>query len=323
MKKIDIEPNKIHFFLEVTFYLFLFTFFVKKDKKSQKERKMSKKKRDKILQNEKMIIDAFLFYNEFDLLEYRLELLYEYVDWFILVESKVTFMGKENEHCGKWKTDIRYEKYRDKIILVELEKLKYDNPDKNQVWENEYFQRNSINEGLQKIQNLQNDDILIISDVDEIPNPYYISLIKNGILKIYTVCSLEQDFYYYSLNFRKRILWNFAKITNMHSYVHECQSVAQQCRYFQCRYKISRGGYHLSYFGDVEKIKNKIRNFSHQEYNNANYLDEKEIQKCLENGKDLFGRMGEDCEYVSILENPNLPPLYYKYLFSFFDKRLL
>jgi beta-1,4-mannosyl-glycoprotein beta-1,4-N-acetylglucosaminyltransferase len=272
-----------------------------------------------------MIIDAFLFYNEFDLLEYRLELLYEYVDWFILVESKKTFMGKENENCGKWKTEPRYQKYMDKMIHVELGKLKYENPDENQVWENEYFQRNCINMGLQKIanmKNLQNEDILIISDVDEIPNPYYLLMIKSGILKIYTTCNLEQDFYYYSLNFKKRIVWNFAKITNYYSYVNECQSEAQTCRYYQCRYKLSRGGYHLSYFGDVEKIKNKIQNFSHQEYNHEDYLDEEKIRTCLESGKDLFGRMGEDCDYIPILENPNLPPLYYKYLSSFFDKRI-
>jgi beta-1,4-mannosyl-glycoprotein beta-1,4-N-acetylglucosaminyltransferase len=271
-----------------------------------------------------MIIDAFLFYNEFDLLEYRLELLYEYVDWFILVESKKTFMGKENENCGKWKTEPRYQKYMDKIIPIELEKLKYENPDpiRNEVWENEHFQRNSINLGLEKIENLQNEDILMISDLDEIPNPYYLSLIQSGILKICTTYSLEQDLYYYSLHYKKQTLWYFAKITNIYSYRTECQNMAQQCRNYMSKHILIRGGYHLSYFGDVQKIRNKIRNFSHQEYNHDYYLNEEKIQKCVESGKDIYGRMGEDCDYIPILENPNLPPLYYKYLSSFFDKRI-
>jgi beta-1,4-mannosyl-glycoprotein beta-1,4-N-acetylglucosaminyltransferase len=81
-----------------------------------------------------------------------------------------------------------------------------------------------------------------------------------------------------------------------------------------------KGGWHLSYFGDSQFIKNKLENFAHQEYNSSKFTDPNEIQKKIDNQLDLFGRPGNnDMKRVEIKDNDYLPPLYDTYLQSFYD----
>ena len=54
------------------------------------------------------------------------------------------------------------------------------------------------------------------------------------------------------------------------------------------------GGWHFSYYGDINNIKDKIKNFSHQEFNKPEYLDDIKIQKQIDNYDDLFFRKNED-----------------------------
>eukprot|EP00854_Cymbomonas_tetramitiformis_P008172 gene8172-9705_t len=71
---------------------------------------------------------------------------------------------------------------------------------------------------------------------------------------------------------------------------------------------IEKGGWHLSNFGDAEFIKNKIRNYSHQEFNNHKYL--KKIEKRMHNGEDVFGRSSNPFEKISVEDNDYLPEHY-------------
>ena len=126
------------------------------------------------------VVDAFIFYNEFDVLEYRLETLYDEVDHFILVESNQTHTGDEKPLYFTIHKK-RYQKYLDKIkhIIVtdfpenltqeEINELVAIPEIRNMNWVREHHQRRAISRGIDKL-NLQPEDIIMISDVDEIPD---------------------------------------------------------------------------------------------------------------------------------------------------------
>ena len=73
---------------------------------------------------------------------------------------------------------------------------------------------------------------------------------------------------------------------------------------------IKNGGWHFSYFGDVEFIKNKLRNFTHEELNNDFMLNDERITKQIKNSSDLFERSHETFNYIDVNDNTYLP---YKY----------
>ena len=75
---------------------------------------------------------------------------------------------------------------------------------------------------------------------------------------------------------------------------------------------IKNGGWHLSYFGDIDFIIKKIDSFSHQEFNNKDYIDRNILKYKLENKINLVG--GLELQYIKIEDNKNLPPEYNKYL---------
>jgi hypothetical protein len=107
-----------------------------------------------------MIYDCFTFFNELELLELRLEELYPVVDYFVIVESDLTFSGKPKPLYLAENLD-RFGKYADKIKLVATTA----DPDVNS-WQREYAQRRDIGYGLP---NARPTDIIMVSDADEIP----------------------------------------------------------------------------------------------------------------------------------------------------------
>ncbi len=264
------------------------------------------------------IIDCFIFYNEIEMLKYRLSIIGDYIDYFILVESKKTFTNRDKIlYYQEYKNDPIIKKYESKIIQISLNELKNEGKTKDEIWENEYYQRNMIHKGIEYL-NLNKEDIIIISDVDEIINPLWLVLIKNK--KIYIeklIYGFEMDFYYYNLNYLKKNKWYFVKFLNYETYILNGNS-PQNIRMLQAQIYYKRGGWHLSYFGNEEYISNKIQNFSHQEYNKMDYIDKKNINERIKNGEDLFNRENEELIKISITDNNNLPPLYYEYLFNYF-----
>lgn len=247
--------------------------------------------------NSKMkIVDCFLFYNELDMLEFRLKELNDVVDYFVLVESTYTFMSHPKELYYE-KNKSRFEKYKDKIVHIIVEDMKLDkNP-----WQNEFFQRNCIDRGIKKL-NLDSKDIIIIADCDEIPDSDTLKLYKNKGVE--NICSLEMDLYYYNLRCRHKIKWFLTKILSYEKYL--TMDSIQHIRRTK-NVIIPKGGWHFSYFGDVNFIKNKIKEFSHQEFNSSEYLDEKKIMEKIENCKDLFSRNDENWERVELENNKYLP----------------
>ena len=272
------------------------------------------------IQNQPKIIDCFIFYNELDLLTYRLNILNDTVDYFVLVEATHTFVGKEKPLFYQENKHL-FEKFNHKIIHVIVDDFphKYPNIDfeKKEQWNNEKFQRNCISRGIDKLE-LNNDDLIIIADVDEIPNPHILKLIKSNNI-IVNINILELDFYYYNLNSKKDHLWHNTKILTFKKYK-ELKICCEDIRFYKCP-SIQKAGWHLSYFGDENFIKNKIKNFSHQEYNHDTFTDEKLIEERIKTGKDLFGRENNDIINIPIEENDNLPPKYDVYLTNFYQNQ--
>ena len=254
------------------------------------------------------IIDTFIFYNELEMLNYRLNYLYDYVDKFVLVEATLTHSGKNKELFYENNKQM-FEKYSDKIIHIILDDL----PDINRTddaWKRENFHRNGIERGIKQIE-LEDNDIIIISDLDEIPDRNIIKLLRNEKLQN-TVYALEQDMYYYNLTCKAGEKWYFAKLLSFNTYK-LFQKKPQDIRMAHNTIAIKFGGWHFSYFGNVDFIQNKIKHFAHQEYNDEKYYGKENILKQIESCGDLFLRDNKNqhnFQYCPIENNNYLPENY-------------
>ena len=124
-----------------------------------------------------MIYDCFTFFNELDLLEIRLNVLNDVVDKFVLVEATTTFSGTPKPLYFN-ENKKRFDKFASKIIHVIIN----DTPIQpktiiGEYWSWEFFQRNAIVRGLV---NCKETDTILISDLDEIPNPNQIKDFENS-----------------------------------------------------------------------------------------------------------------------------------------------
>lgn len=263
----------------------------------------------------KKLIDCFTFYNELDMLKFRLNYLHDIVDTFVIVEATLTHAGNEKELYFE-KNKHLFEKHMDKIIHIIVNEL----PDKSvtgDAWVREKLQRNLIDRGINKLV-LCDEDIIVISDVDEIPDIDTLSIVKNT-QQIENICySLEQDLYYYNLTCKSYKKWYHAKIVNYYTYKTRYNRMPDNIRMSGVYKTLNKGGWHLSYFGDVEFIKNKLQNFAHQEFNNELYTSDKYIENKIKNIESLFDNKNSDFRYCKIEENTYLPSTY-KELIEFFQ----
>jgi len=266
----------------------------------------------------KKIIDCFIFYNELDMLEYRLNVLDDVVDYFVLVEANQTFVGKSKQLFYNDNTHL-FEKFNKKIIHIICD-LPFSREtidiSKNQQWINEKYNRNCIKDGLKQI-NMNEHDLIIISDVDEIPDPNTLNKIKT-LDATNKIMVLEQDFYYYNLNSKRNEKCYFSKILSYDKYKTlniTCDDIRNSTGEI-----VQKGGWHLSYFGDAYFIKNKIENFSHQEYNSVEFTELANIEDRINNCLDMFNRHGNNGMYkISVIDNDYLPPLYNIFLKEFYE----
>lgn len=265
-----------------------------------------------------MIYDCFTFFNELDLLEIRLNTLNSIVDKFVLVEATLTHQGKPKPLYFE-ENKAKFESFSHKIIHVIVDK--YPENTNNDAWIFERYQRNMIKEGLK---NCKPDDVVIVSDIDEIPNPSKIIEYKD----IKGIKVFKQKMYYYFLNCmnatNKNYEWygpimiNYFDFTNVQDlreisikmmgyYLRKFPYNARIIwwKFFNLDIKgkkvvaISNGGWHFSYLGGVEKILKKLEAFAHTEYNKSDYKDPKKIEEAINNGQDIFGR-GFKYEYTKV-----------------------
>lgn len=236
-----------------------------------------------------MIVDAFTYNGEDDLLAIRLELLNSVVDRFVIVEADKTFTGLPKSK--KFNLD-KFKSFSSKIRYYFIENL---SASPTSAWENEKLQRDSLLMGLH---DLSDEDIFILSDVDEIPNP---SAITEFISRKCILAELSQGLYFYYLNNRAYdntgapVKWVKAVILRYGNYKRFYKSLEDLrmnrhyglLRFFS-KFLIKRGrltienaGWHFTYLMSPEQIVNKLKSFSHSEVNRPEIAN-------IENIKDLY-----------------------------------
>jgi beta-1,4-mannosyl-glycoprotein beta-1,4-N-acetylglucosaminyltransferase len=280
------------------------------------------------------VVDGFIFYNELELLSYRLKVLNDLVDYFIIVESTHTFVGKEKPLFFR-DNAAQYAEYSHKIIHIIADDMPYIHPNINigagQQWKNEERQRDAIAAGFAKVSGeLCASDILMITDLDEIPDPNTVRRIKYGggdgaggdapsLIANLGISILEMDLYYYNLHVRYTDKCDWPKILTYKTY----QELNQSCsliRWITNCPRIAEGGWHLSYFGDYEFMKNKTENWSHQELNNSDTTDIANIADRVNRGVDLYNRSCVSFHKILIKDNKYLPVDYDKYLTKYYTE---
>jgi beta-1,4-mannosyl-glycoprotein beta-1,4-N-acetylglucosaminyltransferase len=288
-----------------------------------------------------MNIDCFIFNDELDMLEFRLEEHSDFFDYFIIVESELSHSGLKKP-LYYLENKIRYSKFNHKIIHVvsHLPEVILDNltpeeyyqilnepvyPNLNDcytldslskrgeyhwgAWIREHLQRDDILIGIKQL-NLNDNDIIYLSDVDEIIDGDILNVITNKqdntlnfpynipIDRIYCVI---QKFFYYNLESRVYHDWDFARIFNYKSFkeIGNFNSI----RYLRGYPPIGNYGWHFSFFGSTKQIMNKIKSYSHQEFNNDEITNEENIEKRIQNSVDVLMRdNGEKNKMITHIE---------------------
>ena len=241
-----------------------------------------------------MIIDAFIFFNEFDVLEGRLEYLYDHVDYFVLVESNLTHSGQIKPMHFMDNMD-RYKKYQDKILyypyIAVQDQFNFDHLPVNDhdfgagSWQMENAQRNHISEALKRF---SDTDIVMISDVDEIPHHDAINIAQNSFSDVWPIFVFKQDYFYY--NFRQKMPnpW-FGTVISTNRFIQHL--TPQGARNIKTDIAwIDNAGWHLTYWGTPEQIKTKVQSFAHQELNTEQFTDPDYIRQQIQAGRDLYNR---------------------------------
>ena len=240
-----------------------------------------------------MLIDCFPMFNEINMLRFRLNLLKDVVDKTVIVEANSTFSGKPKP--------LHFEQNRHLFKDYDIEHVVVSLPDQADPWTRERIQRNAIKIGLDRVQPYPHDHV-IISDLDELPDPETLKHIKES--QMVGMVALEQDLYYYHLECRAKGKWHKAKVCDMETF---CDiGEPERVRHHSCPHQ-KRGGWHCSYFGDVAFVRQKLEAYSHQENNTERFKNHEHIMKCMRECKDLFDR-GDGWDYIPLNRNPYLPP---------------
>lgn len=280
------------------------------------------------------VVDAFIFFNELELLDIRLNILNDKVDYFVLVESTVSHAGKqkklyydENKHL--------FEKFNHKIVhhivddtpnsfeearqmfLKEKDETKKNilmhtlttsNTAGELQWMREFYQHESVRMGMAKI-GLSDEDLVFNSDLDEIWNPDMDYPVDD-----WNVVKLKQHVYTGFLNVRSSEEWfgtYYTKYKNIKNASSNHLDTVSKTRHLFT----DNGGWHFTYQGGLERIKTKLENFGHQEYNNDQVKNM--VQQRLDAGMDVLGR-----PFACVVDEESLPTYLkqnkekYKHLFK-------
>jgi beta-1,4-mannosyl-glycoprotein beta-1,4-N-acetylglucosaminyltransferase len=247
------------------------------------------------------IYDCFQYFDEDHMVDLRFNILNEHVDFFVISESTKTHQGKEK----KINFDInKFPKFKDKIKFVISDYKEKVNFNKHTGGESpiEQHQRNYLIEG---IKDASPDDLIILSDSDEIPD-----LTKlNNINKNKKFIAFSQQMFMYKLNLQNvnESNWIGSKITKK-KYISSMQDLRNLkfkkypfWRIDKTNLQIIKGGWHFSFLQTPEQILNKIKSFSHGEFNRNN-INEKKIEEKILKNEDIFNR-GISLKKISLDSN--------------------
>ena len=231
-----------------------------------------------------MVIDCFMFLNELDILEIKLKELDPVVDMFVLIESNKTHTGLNKPYY--------FEMNKDRFAWNKKIKSLTINIDVNSdYWVNEIKQREIMRQMILGF--AQPEDIIILSDLDEITSPQvvreYIDKKLDGIYKIKT------NLYKYFLNtrFGEKIKPEGALVDN-HSWLslrimkvkHYKTFDIDRRNYGNIDYPVLEGGWHFTYCGGAEQVYDKYKACAH--FKDLKFRSLEDIKNRLANRKDIW-----------------------------------
>ena len=238
------------------------------------------------------IYDCFQFFDEEHILDLRLNILNDFVDFFVFVESTTDHQGKPKKLNFEPK---KFKKFSNKIIYIVVDDTSETIKKPHIGGESlvEQHQRNSIMRGLKKC---HDEDLIILSDVDEIPDPNKINFFnKKNKYAVFSqrmfnykinllnetennwhgskVClkkDLKSPQWLRNLKFKKYPFWRLDKPRNLQI--------------------IENGGWHFAYLKSPENILKKIKSFAHGEFNKDEFANYENIKEKISMEKDIFNR---------------------------------
>ena len=254
------------------------------------------------------LYDCFMYFDEDLMLDLRLNILNSYVDTFVIAEATRDHAGKEK----KLNFDIKkFSKFKNKIDYLIIDDIPLNVKSKKKNWDanhwRDQFQRNSLSKGFKKC---NEDDLIMISDIDEIPDPNKISEFQ---IENKYACFMQKNFQskLNLLNITDE-RWMGTKICQK-KYLKSPQwlrNIKTKKRPFWKFYKpkepqlIFAGGWHFSFLKEPKEIAKKITSYSHQEFNKKDFISEENIIKRIKNHEDLFNR---DIKYKKIEIDESFP----------------
>ena len=240
------------------------------------------------------LYDCCMYFDEDLMLDLRLNTLNKHVDKFVIAEATREHSGKEK----KLNFDIKkFSKFKDKIIYLIIEDLPINVVSKKKNWTpnhwRDQYQRNALRRGFKEC---DENDLIMISDIDEIPNLKKLTEFK---VKNKYACFLQKNFQS-KLNLQNitDTYWMGTKICQK-KYLKSPQwlrNIKTKKRPFWKFYKpkepqlILDGGWHFSFLKKPKDIAKKIKAYSHQEFYKDEFVDEKKISERINNNVDLFDR---------------------------------
>lgn len=234
------------------------------------------------------------------MLESRMEYLDSVVDYFVIVESNVTFSGKQKPLYFA-ENQLRFKKYSHKIVYfpfifdnsihqfnfdveVDLEQCIYHD---TVHWQIEKMQRNHI---ANAVKIFDGNPFVILSDVDEIPSIEAINFAKqHAANEQIPIASFFVKLFFYNLHNLDPSEWMSIIFTNKKVLLEKTpQFLRSNHRNESMVAPISNGGWHLSFFLTPEQIQYKIKSYSHQEHNREEITNIHHINQSLQEGASLF-----------------------------------
>ena len=253
------------------------------------------------------IYDCFMYFDEEVVVDVRLNTLNEFVDYFVIVESRFTHKGDRRELKFNLK---KFERFKDKIIYLiyekepkEIEKVLDEDikieKDRKYILNAAYRengQRNYIQKGLT---GAEENDLILISDVDEIPN-----LSKLNFSKIKEkIILFKQDMFYYKFNLRlPNLIWTGTKgckkknlinpqwlrnIKDRKYYFFRIDTFFSKVKYISINI-INDGGWHFSNIKTPKEIEHKLRSYLHHREFDERPLSVGEIDKIIKNKQAIY-----------------------------------
>ena len=254
------------------------------------------------------IYDCFMYFDEDLVLDLRLNILKDYVDKFVIAEATRDHAGNEK----KLNFDLKnFSKFKDKIEYLIIDDLPLEVSSFKKNWESAHIrdqhQRNSLHRGFK---NSHQDDLIMISDLDEIPNPKKIQEFKK---KNKYACFIQKNFHL-KLNLLNITVNNWPgtkicvkKFLKSPQWLRDIKTKKQPFwKFYKPRSPqlIMDGGWHFNDLKNAENLRKKILSGAHQEENIPEINNLEIIKTRLRELKDIRGR---DYEYKKLELDKNFP----------------